>query len=74
MLQRVSADELHLGKDITEFDIDVDSWVTNVEGVSCYGVNVLEPQGGRVGIFYIEIHGNVIYRLSEDEIFIEVAQ
>ncbi len=74
-LKTISADKLKLPKDIGAYELEADSWTSNILGtVECYCINVLAPEGGLVGMFYVAVDGSAVYRLNEDEAFVKISE
>ncbi|MBR2408973.1 MAG: hypothetical protein IKB07_08505 [Lachnospiraceae bacterium] len=59
-----SAKQLGIAKDPASYDMTIDEWTTNVEGIECYGVNLLETVNGTSkfrGTFYVTMDGSAVY-------------
>ncbi len=72
VLERCSADELGLDDKLSAYDIDVDDWTSIVEGIDCYGVNVLYKDGGLAGIFFVSSDYTRAFRAVDDDEYVEL--
>jgi hypothetical protein len=64
-----SGERLGLAKETSVYEMTVDDWTTNADGVDCYGVNFFETVGGKQrfrGTFYVALDGSAVY--AKDDI------
>lgn len=69
MLAGYSGERLGLAKDTASYEMTVDDWTTNANGVECYGINFFENVDGKQrfrGTFYVALDGSAVY--SKDDI------
>ncbi len=64
VLSGYKAEWLGLAKAPSEYEMSVDDWTTNANGVECYGVNFFENVNGKQrfrGTFYVALDGSAVY-------------
>ncbi|MBE5930610.1 MAG: hypothetical protein E7268_06070 [Lachnospiraceae bacterium] len=64
LLASYSAERLGLAKDTASYEMTVDDWTTNANGVECYGINFFENVNGKQrfrGTFYVALDGSAVY-------------
>lgn len=62
-----SASKLKLSKSMSDYDFETDEYTTNINGVECFGVIVLNKGGGLAGEYFVALDGSVIFRRREDD-------
>ncbi len=66
-LKSKSASKLKLSKSMSDYDFETDEYTTNINGVECFGVIVLNKGGGLAGEYFVALDGSVIFRRREDD-------
>ncbi len=64
LLLQYSGERLGLAKETASYEMTVDDWTTNADGVECYGVNFFENVGGKQrfrGTFYVALDGSAVF-------------
>ncbi len=64
LLAGYSGERLGLAKDTASYEMTVDDWTTNANGVECYGINFFENVNGKQrfrGTFYVALDGSAVY-------------
>ena len=64
LLASYSAERLGLAKETASYEMTVDDWTTNANGVECYGINFFENVNGKQrfrGTFYVALDGSAVY-------------
>lgn len=72
-LKGFNIDTLRLNKPFDQYETEVDTWTTMVNGEECYGINVFDAKiEGRplTGIYYVAVDGTAVYTVDEDNNFI----
>ncbi|SHO47247.1 hypothetical protein [Anaerocolumna xylanovorans] len=65
LLEKIPNKTLKLSKDLTEYTIIYDDWITNIKGVDCFGISVYEKgdlKDTAAGFYYVATDGSKIYR------------
>lgn len=64
LLEKVPRKTLGLAKDLTEYTVIYDDWITNIKGVDCFGISVYEKGDLKdtfAGSYYVATDGSKIY-------------
>ena len=67
MLNKVSAKDLGLTEELSEYTIVFDEWTTNINAKECYGINAYTKAEERminVGRFYVATDGSAMYKFD----------
>lgn len=75
-LKEFNTDTLKLKRSLDEYEIEIDTWTTMVNGKECYGINVFDPKlEGRplAGIYYVALDNTAVYTVDEDNNFIKIS-
>ncbi len=66
-LGKVSAKDLGLPAELSEYSIIFDDWTTNINGRECYGINAYAKDKERMismGLFYVTTDGSTMYKFD----------
>lgn len=68
LLKKVKKDKLGLVNTLSHYNVVADSWTTVVAGEECYCFNVFEGRAENqlVGMYYVSVSGENIYRFEEE--------
>ncbi len=66
-LSKLSAKTLGLPQKLQKYTIEYDEWTTNVQGIECYGINVLDildEKMTNMGVYYVALDGTKMFKFD----------